>query len=306
MNDQCQRHRHLPPGHVSRRPVRALGLAGGLFASLAFVSSLAVAADPPPPAAADSCSGPKDCLQKGALANQQKDFARAAKFLGPACDIEPKACNIVGELYRKGEGVAKDGQKAADFHRRACESKIIVSCAIEAQLRYRGEDGAQVDKARARVAYEKSCGPDFYDSCANVGVMFANGEGGPVDKARARVFYEKACVGGEQTGCVNQAALLLSGEGGPAEPDKGRALLETACTNKNAIACYNLGVVYAKGQDVPQDFDRAQPLIDKACSLGNQEGCKFAAQLREDVAKQKAAAAQAAAKAKPGAAKKAK
>lgn len=286
------------------RVCAAIALGCGLLGWLA--SPIAEAADAPPAAPADSCSGPKDCLQKGALANQQKDFVRAAKFLGPACDIEPKACNIVGELYRKGEGVAKDGQKAADFHRRACESKLIVSCAIEAQLRYRGEDGAQVDKARARIAYEKSCGPDFYDSCANAGVMFANGEGGPVDKTRARVFYEKACVGGEQMGCVNQAALLLAGEGGPADPAKGRALLETACEQKNSFACFNLGVIFAKGQDVPQDFDRALVLIDKACVAGNQEGCKFATQLRDDLAKQKAAAAQAATKGKPAAAKKAK
>jgi TPR repeat protein len=93
------------------------------------------------PKAADpnTCTDAKDCLNKGATAHRNKDHARAVKFLPMACDIEPKACNIAGELLRKGDGVPKDGPKAADLHGKACDKGLVISCAIEAQLRYHGQ-----------------------------------------------------------------------------------------------------------------------------------------------------------------------
>ena len=126
------------------------GLAASLSGSLALSTALAITSAASPafsaePAAAapaaDGCKDPKDCLNKGAIAMQAKDFAKAAKFLPSGCQIEPKACNIAGELYRKGEGVTADGAKAADFHKKACNAGIIISCAIEAQLRYTGFAG---------------------------------------------------------------------------------------------------------------------------------------------------------------------
>ncbi len=242
-------------------------------------------------AAAAGCKDAKDCLNKGALANQKKDFANAAKFLAVGCDIEPKACNIVGELYRLGQGVAKDGPKAASFHQRACDKGLIVSCAIEAQMRYQGDDGVTVDKARARVAYEKSCSPEFLDSCANAGVMYGAGDGGEVDKEKARGLYQKACDGGEQTGCVNVAAMYLNGDGGPQDKTRARTLFEQACEKKNLLGCFNAGLVYAKGLDGAQDLNTALTFLQKSCDGGHKKSCELAQQIRDDQAKQQAAQA---------------
>lgn len=247
-------------------------------------AAAAKAADP------NSCSEAKDCLNKGALAHKNKDYAKAAQFLPMACEIEPKACNIVGELYRKGEGVAPDLAKAANFHQKACDKDLIVSCAIEAQLRYQGTEGVPVDKARARVAFEKSCSPEFLDSCVNAGVMFAGGEGGDADKEKARTLHQKACDGGEQNGCVNVAAMYLNGEGGPADKPRAHKLFEDACEKKNLLGCFNAGLVYAKGLDGPQDLTKAVALLQQACDGGSQKGCEVAKQIREDQAKQQAAA----------------
>lgn len=244
------------------------------------------------PADPDTCSDAKDCLNKGALANKNKDYGRAAKFLPSGCEIEPKACNIVAELYRRGEGVAKDGAKAADFHRKACDKGLVMSCAVEAQLRYHGQEGAPVDKARARVAFEKSCSPDFLDSCVNAGVMYGGGDGGAADKDKARELYQKACDGGEQTGCVNVAAMYLSGEGGEEDSSRARALFEQACEKKNLLGCFNAGLIQAKGLDGPQDLAKALALLQPACDGGHQKSCEVAQQIRDDQAKQKAAPAQ--------------
>ena len=195
----------------------AVSLSGSLALSTALwgCAGSPAATKPDEPAAAaapDGCKDPKDCLNKGALAMQAKDFAKAAKFLPTACEVEPKACNIAGELFRKGDGVPADGAKAADFHKKACTAGINISCAIEAQLRYTGEGGAVVDKPRARTLFEKTCGPEMLDHCALAGVMYANGDGGPEDKAKARTLYDTACGAGEMTGCVNGGALYLNGD----------------------------------------------------------------------------------------------
>lgn len=250
------------------------------------------------PKAADpnTCSDAKDCLNKGAIAHKNKDHVRAVKFLPTGCDIEPKACNIAGELLRKGDGVPKDGPKAADLHGKACDKGLIISCAIEAQLRYHGQEGVAVDKTRARIAFEKSCSPEFLDSCVNAGVMYSGAEGGAADKEKARVLYQKGCDGGEQTGCVNVAAMYLNGEGGPVEKNRARTLFEQGCEKKNSLACFNLGLIYAKGLDGAQDLPKALPYLQQGCDGGNQESCKVAQQIRDDQAKQAAAAAAAAAK----------
>lgn len=239
----------------------------------------------------NNCISPKDCLNKGALANQKQDFVKAAKFLEPACEIEAKACNITGELYRQGNGVAKDTTKAALLHQKACEKGLIISCAVEAQLRYAGIDGVAVDKARARIAFEKSCSPEFLDSCTNAGVMYASGEGGDADKDKARILYQKACDGGDQTGCVNAATMYLNGEGGPADKPRAHAMLDAACEKKNAQGCFNAALVYAKGLDGAVDLEKGVELFQKACDGKNQKGCELAQQIRDDLAKQAAAAA---------------
>ncbi len=270
----------------------ALGL--GLALSWVGIAAANQPATPPPP---ETCTDAKDCLNKGARAHQGKDFVRAARFLPTACEIEPKACNIVAEIFRQGQGgVPKDGNKAAEFHGKACDKGLILSCAIEAQLRYHGQDGATVNKPRARIGFEKSCGPDFFDSCANVGVMYATGDGGPQDLAKARLYYQKACDGGESTACVNVAAMLLNGEGGDADRPKAKAMFTDFCGKKNALSCFNLGLIYAKGLEGAQDLTQALGFLDQSCTLGNQQGCTTAQQIRDDQAKIAAEAAAAAAK----------
>lgn len=283
--------RRFLPDFLAGGPLLAVLVLSG---SAGLAQAQAPAAAPAPP---ETCGDAKDCLNKGARAHQGKDFVRAARFLPKACEIEPKACNIVGEIFRQGQGgVPKDGNQAADFHGKACDKGLLLSCAIEAQLRFHGQEGATVNKPRARSAFEKSCGPDFFDSCANAGVMFATGDGGPADLAKARTYYGKACDGGEATACVNLAAMLLNGEGGEPDRAKAKAMFTDHCGKKAALACFNLGLIYAKGLDGAQDLPQALGFLDQACTLGNQQGCTTATQIREDQAKQQAEAAAAAAK----------
>ena len=68
---------------------------------------------------ADTCSAPKDCYNKAALALQAKDNVKAMKFLPGACDHDSKACVIAAEILAQGKGLPADVPKAADFYKRA-------------------------------------------------------------------------------------------------------------------------------------------------------------------------------------------
>lgn len=281
--------------HAARGTLALLAFSG-LCALWTGAHAQAPAAGPPP----ERCDNPKDCLNKGARALMAKDFVRAARFMPSACDIEPKACYNAAGFYKDGQGVPKNGAKAAEFYQRACAGKIIEACAIEAQMRMNGEDGCPVDKARARAAFELSCGPDFLFSCANAGLLFATGQGGEADKAKARTYYDKACAAGkgEIVGCVNLGALYLNGEGGDVDKAKAQELFTLACSAKNAEGCFNLGLIFAKGMDGGSpDLDKALGFLKQACELGNKQGCDVSKQIEEDKAKQKEAADAAAAKA---------
>ena len=155
----------------------------------------------------DSCTAPKDCYNKAALALQAKDNAKAMKFLPGACDHDTKACVIAAEILANGQGVPADRPKSADFYKRGCDGGILVACANEASMRYTGEGGVTVDKTRARALFEKTCGPEMLDNCNNAATMMASGDGGPEDKTKARSLYDMACGGAYLQACVAGGAM---------------------------------------------------------------------------------------------------
>lgn len=236
---------------------------------------------------AEICSDNKDCYNKAAAALAAKDNAKALPFLPKACEHEPKACMIAGQMLQKGEGVPADVPRAADFFAKACAGGIAIGCAIEADIRYKGEGGTPVDKARARALYEKTCGPEMLENCGNAGIMNATGDGGPEDKAKARGFYDMACGGNDAQSCVAGGVMYLNGEGGAKDEAKAKTYFEKACEAKSADGCFNLAVVFGKGHGVAVDLNKYKELMQKACSMGSTKGCDADKQLAAEMDKAK-------------------
>ncbi len=239
---------------------------------------------------ADTCSAPKDCYNKAALALQAKDNVKAMKFLPGACDHDSKACVIAAEILAQGKGLPADVPKAADFYKRGCDGGILVACANEASMRYSGEGGVTVDKNRARALFEKTCGPEMLDNCHNAATMMQSGEGGPEDKTKARSLFDMACSGAYLQACVAGGAMYLGGLGGGEDKAKAKGYFEKACDGKTADGCFNLGVLYGSGNGVTKDLDKSQQYFQKGCELGNKKSCETLDQLKADLEKAKAPA----------------
>jgi hypothetical protein len=282
----------MPTTPRSRRPLfSSLSMLGLLGASLLACAGPAQNTQPDDANKAakpgEPCSDNKDCYNKAAQALQAKDNAKALPFLPRACDHEPKACMIAGQMLQKGDGVPADVPKAADFFGKACNGGIIVGCAIEADLRYKGEGGTPVDKARARTLYEKTCGPEMLENCGNAGIMFATGDGGPEDKTKARGFYDMACGGNDAQSCVAGGVMYLNGDGGAKDEAKAKTYFEKACEGKSADGCFNLAVIHGKGIGVTVDINKYKELMQKACAMGSAKGCDAEKQLAADMERAK-------------------
>lgn len=237
---------------------------------------------------AEGCTSPKDCYNKAATALQAKEPVKAMKFLPGACDHDSKACVIAAELLAKGKDLPTDIPKAVEFYKKGCDAGLLVACANEATIRYSGEGGVTVDKARARSLFEKTCGPEMLDNCHNAATMMYGGEGGSEDKVKARSLFDMACGGAFLASCVSGGSMHLGGQGGAEDKDKAKNHFEKACDGKNADGCFNLGVFYGSGST--KDLQKAQEFFQRSCDLGNKKACETLDQLKADLEKAKAAA----------------
>ena len=185
-----------------------------------------------------------DTTQQALSLYGQKRFSEASPLLDKACSNgNGEACKDLGNLYRDGGGVPKDGSRAATFYSRACDANNGLAC-------------------------------------TNLGVMYANGNGVAKDDSRAAGLYSRACNANDALGCTNLGSMYWTGRGVPKDDSHAAALYSRACDANNAIACSSLGLCYGTGRGVGKDYDKARQLFTKGCGLGNQWGCDMLKKLK--------------------------
>ncbi len=202
-----------------------------------------------------------------------KDIQRAIELYRKACDAgDAWGCNNLAFKYKNGNGLKKDMKQAANLFEKACLAGNGPSCNQAGRLYERG-NGVTKDQRRAVYFYEKGCRQENWDSCLNLGVMCAQGRGMKRDHERAVNLFEKACEAGYAMGCGNLGVMY--GKGWGVKIDHGRAveLYEQACTAGEMIHCGNLGMKVLRGEGVPRDLARAKELLRKGCDDGHTLHC---------------------------------
>jgi TPR repeat protein len=172
-----------------------------------------------------------------------------------------------------GVGEPKDGPKALDLFRKACEAGRLEAC-IHLGSMYGGATGIAgvlKDDPMQVATYHKVC--DASGSlCHLLGRLYETGTGVERDIARAGELYVKSCENGSDQGC-----LSLLGVG--ADTDRSRALqaLGNSCNGGRDSACLTLGDLYDSGSPkrlrVPKDPAVAVDWYQKACASGEPRGC---------------------------------
>ncbi len=113
---------------------------------------------------------------------------------------DPSACNVLGDLYRKGLG------------------------------------GMQ-DYALAAKAYDKSCDAKDGKGCASLAYMTSLGRGSEADQPEAMRLYKASCDYGEVSGCAGYGNMLFTGSGGTKNVAEGTKVLQGACDRQYQWAC---------------------------------------------------------------------
>ena len=76
---------------------------------------------------------------------------------------------------------------------------------------YRDGDGVRQDYQRAVEWYTKAAGQGFAEAQYNLGAMYYNGQGVSQNKSTAKRYFGQACDNGYQSGCANYRILNEQG-----------------------------------------------------------------------------------------------
>ena len=92
-----------------------------------------------------------DDFQRGLVAYERGDYSAARTFWQPLADnYDLAALRNIGHLYRLGQGVARDGEKAVRYYMRAAELGFAPAQLNLAVMLYEGDD-IPADKKTARL-----------------------------------------------------------------------------------------------------------------------------------------------------------
>lgn len=189
-------------------------------------------------------------------------------FLSKACKGGlSHSCASTGDAYAGGLGTEKDGLKALELYSIACERGNATGCYRAGHLYEFG--GLNKDEKKAADFYKKACetktpdGKPAYGSergCMYLGRLHERGAGVPKDEVLAASLYKKSCDTDEKNqsgdGCFDLARIYDKGLGVPKNPGRATEILAFGCKgwgNFAALSCNVLAPRYLSGQNLPKD-----------------------------------------------------
>ncbi len=171
--------------------------------------------------------------EESVAAYNAKNYSLTLQECGSLANGGNKECqNVIGVLYRNGQGVAQDYKLAADWFRKAAEQ----------------------DNAKAQY---------------NLGSMYNNGQGVAQDYKQAVDLFRKAAEQGNALAQNGLGTKYYYGQGVAQDYKQAVDLYRKAAEQGNASAQSNLGFMYINGQGVAQDYKQAVDWYRKAAEQGN-------------------------------------
>ena len=157
----------------------------------------------------------------------------------------------------------------------------------------------------AAKSCKKACNHDNGEGCANLGVLYYNGQGIHTSKKQASYYFQKGCNLGYQKGCdylsitgiqrdIPATIIKNKQQNKSLSPRSNNNYIsdckrhfkdknyidatqscEKACNQDNGEGCTNLGVLYYNGQGIYASKKQASDYFQKGCNLGYQKGCYY-------------------------------
>ena len=219
-----------------------------------------------------------------------QDYLGAAKWYERAVEEKnPFAAYALGSLYRRGQGVRWDSQKAFELFELAASDEKKPNAYAAYELGKMCRDGIGTDpdieqserwfcqayrgfvKIAQRMADEKL----FY----RLGQMCMTGTGTEVDYTQARKYLEKAAELDHLGAFYSLGKLYLKKDNEEYDPQKALYYLKKAADKNHSFALYWLGCLYFYGTEIERDERKGIAYLTAAALQGN----AYAEQLLENI-----------------------
>lgn len=236
---------------------------------------------------ADAAPPSKSDMAYGAF--QRGYYLTARQLAEPLANLgDPAAQVLLGEIYLRGLGVARNAKEAAKWYKAAAETGNATGQFHYALLLLGGSGGVEKDVAKARdlmkaaadagdpmaefnygemliqaspaggfkeakAYFEKSAEAGIPDAQYALSQLYAYGRGVDKDLAKARQWLGSAAAKGYAAAQIEFGIWLINGKGGPAEAKEGFQWLKRAGERGNPIAMNRLAHLYKDGIGVAAD-----------------------------------------------------
>jgi TPR repeat protein len=138
-------------------------------------------------------------------------------WLERACDLDPLACVVLGEVHELGLVEGGTVKNAADAYQRGCAADDAGACERLASLYYRGRGVARDDAVAARL-FSVACDGGRPEACAELGFMHEKGLGVSASPTWAVHYRARACELGFAASCVTADTKVGKTGNPPAKP----------------------------------------------------------------------------------------
>jgi TPR repeat protein len=167
-----------------------------------------------------------DELSQGITAYHARDYAEAFVRLAPLAERGvPEAMYVLGEMYRKGEGLVQDRAEAQNLLKRAAEAGHVPAALALAQLFEAEGEGQDLAAAVAWLRRAAQSGSD--EACFQLGLYHIRVEAHR-DFPEAALWLRRAAEKGHAEAQYFLGRLLLDGRGLSANVDEARAWFQLA------------------------------------------------------------------------------
>lgn len=211
---------------------------------------------------------------------QKKDYQNAiATWERAAEEGSTKAKLNLGIMYRTGEGVDKNSERAFHwFERAANEGDLLSQCAL-AEMYSTGE-GVEENYEKVLYWYEQAAKQGHVTAQYNCGIIYNDGIGVKENSEKALYWFEKAGENGHvnaQLACgrIYENMLYESSYNNSINADKSRAMARTwyekAAEQSNVDGQLSCGLMYFKSSPTEDNKNKSLYWLKKAAESGRED-----------------------------------
>jgi TPR repeat protein len=198
---------------------------------------------------------------------QQNRYAEALPLLQQLAEQGNAPAQFhLAQLYRDGQGVARNNDQALIWYRKAAEQGQV-----KAQNYLGWFYSAAQDYSPAVAWYRKAAEQGYAEAQYNLGWLYAKGRGVVQDNKQAVDWFSKAAQQGYADAQFNLGWMYAKGLGVTRDDGQAIILFGKAAQQGYADAQFNLGLMYAKGLGIAKNDKQAIAWFQKAAQQGQQD-----------------------------------